>query len=182
MDLLLLFILLFTCSLKSSLESKTNPKCLCLFADWKWMSLIKVFVKLEVRTTFFLDFWKKWCAICKYFAYVIPSFISIKINKRSPNWERPPIQLVLLHNLQFTEEILWLIRYLLFKVDVYDLMHFSLTMLKLEHFLNICSIHYMYPNFKYSFATFNQLNFTFSSTFLTITIHLESLVTFQLNY
>ena len=27
MDLLHLFILLFTCSLKSSLESKTNPKC-----------------------------------------------------------------------------------------------------------------------------------------------------------
>ena len=34
LDLLHLFALLFTCLLESSLESKTNPKCFWLFADW----------------------------------------------------------------------------------------------------------------------------------------------------
>ena len=38
MDLLHLFILLFTCSSKSSLESKTNTKCFWLLADWtSWL-------------------------------------------------------------------------------------------------------------------------------------------------
>ena len=33
-DLLHLLILLITYSLKSSLESKTNPECFWLFSDW----------------------------------------------------------------------------------------------------------------------------------------------------
>ena len=41
-DLLHLLILLITYSLKSSLESKTNPECFWLFSDWTfgWLDIV----------------------------------------------------------------------------------------------------------------------------------------------